>query len=218
MSDPAQLALMHADIDGELNVHQKAELARLLLEEPQARAERERLGRLCQALDSIEMVEPPAGLHSSILAALPQTPISPVGRRVFASGWRFAAAVAGALIAGVLVFETTRVPRLRGSDAVGTMAAHEVTLDSVQLDHGPVKGVVRLYREGSGLALELSVSASAPLEALVAGGDRTLRVKDLGSRREVPLAGFSRDTREVEVSFLIDGHRVSGATLRAGAP
>jgi hypothetical protein len=219
MTHASPLELMHAEIDGELNWHQKGELAQLVLADAQARAEREGLRRVCAALDALTAVEPPGDLRSSILAALPQVASPRVRSAAFVPDWRIAAAVAAVLIAGAVVFETGRGPRLTGSEAVGTMAAAEgLTLDTVRLDSGPVQGRVRLYRQGSGLALAFEVRASAPVDALVTGDGATLRVSSLGPRTRVQLPGFDPDTHAVEVSFFVNGHRVGGATLKAGRP
>jgi hypothetical protein len=218
MTDASPLELMHAEIDGELNWHQKGELAQLVLADAQARAEREGLRRVCAALEALPAVEPPADLRSSILAALPQVARPRARSAAFVPDWRMAAAVAAVLIAGAVVFETGRSPRLTGSEAVGTMAAEGLTLDTVRLDSGPVQGRVRLYRQGSGLALAFEVHASAPVDALVTGDGGTLRVSRVGPRTQVQLPGFAPDTHAVEVSFFVNGHRVGGATLKAGKP
>lgn len=60
MVEPRQLALIHAEIDGELNAEQRAELARCVLADPHVRAVRDDLRRLCTTLDGLVPVEPPA--------------------------------------------------------------------------------------------------------------------------------------------------------------
>ena len=71
MADSAQLALVHAEIDGELDDRQRAELARCLLADPGFRATRDELRRLCGRLDAIAQAEPPAELLGGVLASLP---------------------------------------------------------------------------------------------------------------------------------------------------
>ena len=73
MAESAQLALVHAEIDGELDDRQRAELARCLLADPAFRATRDELRRLCGRLDAMEQVDPPAELLDGILASLPRT-------------------------------------------------------------------------------------------------------------------------------------------------
>jgi len=73
MADSERLALIHAEIDGELDGRQRAELARALLADPEVQALREDLRRVCAALDTLEDIEPPRELRQSILDALPQS-------------------------------------------------------------------------------------------------------------------------------------------------
>jgi hypothetical protein len=227
MTDPAFLALVHAEIDGELDARQRGELARRLLADPKARATLEELRRLCGALERLEVVEPPRDLAPSILAALPQMTARRASRAwsgASALAWRYVAVAAGVLIIGTVALETARSPRFGGSDAVGTMAAADrTTLDTALLPSGPVSGRVRLYRDRSGLGLEFDVTASAPVDALITGDGHTLRVIGLGqpgtpaSTKRTALPGFKTGAGRVEVTFLMDGHRVGGAILSAGA-
>lgn len=65
MVDPGRLALIHEEIDGELDAAGRAELARWLLADPEGHALRDDLRRLCTALDSVPAVEPPAQLRGA---------------------------------------------------------------------------------------------------------------------------------------------------------
>lgn len=227
MNDPGFLALVHGEIDGELDARQRGELARRLLADPRARSTYEELHRVCGALERLEAVEPPKDLVPSILAALPQVTgrhTRPrAGSGASAMAWRYVAVAAAVLIVATVALETARSPRFTGGEAVGTMAAAEgSTLDTASLANGPVSGRVRLYRDRSGeLALEFDVTASAPVDALITGDGHTLRVSGLGGAgtpspaRRTPLPGFGVGTGTVEVTFIMDGHRVNGATLRA---
>jgi anti-sigma factor RsiW len=228
MNDPSFLALVHAEIDGELDPRQRSELARRLLADPKARASYEELRRLCAALESLQAVEPPKELVPKILAALPQISRRQTRRRA-ASGaaamaWRYVAVAAAVLIVATVALETARSPRFSGGEAVGTLAAADGTvLDTAPVANSPVSGQVRLYRDRSGgLALELDVTASAPVEAVITGDGHTVTVNGLGqagtpaSTRRIALPGFGTATSRVDVTFLKDGQRVGGAILRAG--
>jgi hypothetical protein len=222
MVEPRQLALIHAEIDSELDAEQRAELARCVLADPEVRAVREDLRRLCTALDGLVPVEPPAQLRESVLAALPQSSFRP--RQSFVPRWRYAAVIAGMLAAGVLVLETLRAPETASSDAAGTMASAPAPtiIDTVRLGSGPVSGRVSLYRDPKGAGLEFELAASAPVDVLISSGGHTLRVNGLGrhpnpvgSRTAVPLPDFGTGGQTVDLTFLMAGRRVGGATLRA---
>jgi hypothetical protein len=224
MTDSGHVALIHAEIDGELDGRQRAELARALLTDPEAQALREDLRRLCTALDALEDVDPPQELRLSILDALPQSTPQRVRSLWSAPRLRYAALIAGVLAAGTIVYETVNGPRPATSDVAGTMAAAgaPTTVDTVRLGSGPVSGRVSLYRDRTGLSLEFELVASAPVDVLVASDGHTLRVNGLGGREgrggprtAVALPGFGMRGEAVDVTFLMEGHPVGSATLRA---
>jgi len=223
MADSGRLALIHAEIDGELDGGQRAELARALLADPETLALREDLRRVCAALDALEEVDPPPQLRESILAALPQSSPSRARSWWSAPRLRYAAFIAGVLAAGAVVLETVKGPETVTTDVAGTMAAARALtiLDTVHLG-GPVSGRVSLYRDRAGLGLEFALVATAPVDVLVASEGHTLRVNGLGMRdapggprTAVALPGFGRSGEAVDVTFLMAGHEVGRATLRA---
>lgn len=221
MPDEAQIALIHAEIDGELDGRQRGELARWLLADPAARAVHEELRRTCAMLDGLGELEPPQGLRQSILDALPQAPVGTSRPWWSMPRLRYAALIVGALTAATLVYETVHGPT-PASDAAGTMVAGvRTTLDTVSLSNAAVSGRLRLYRDSAGLGIEFHLKANAPVDMVVAGGGRTLRFNGVGTPGEfaaadsaVALPGFGTSVQAVEVSLLIDGRGVGGATLR----
>jgi hypothetical protein len=223
VTDPRQLALIHAEIDGELDNEQRAELARCLLADPDTRALRDQLQRLSKALEAFEKAEPPAGLRDSVLAALPQ--MSPRKRSASVPAWRYAALIAGVAVAGVLVLETVRGPGPAATDVAGTIASPGMptVLDTASLANGPVSGHISLYRDHAGLGLELEIRASGPVDVRIAGEGHTLEVNGLGNPdrpagtpTRVALPGF-RNGETVELTFLMGGQQVGAATLRVPA-
>jgi hypothetical protein len=220
MADPGQLALIHAEIDGELDATGRAELARWLLADPEGRALRDDLRRLCTALDSVPAVEPPEQLRGSILAALPH--MYKERRRSWAPGWRYAALIAGVVAAGAVVLRTVSGPGPAQSDVTGTMSAPVAALiDTVQLAGGPVSGHVSLYREPSRLALNFDLVASSPVDVVVTAGSHSVRVSGLGTTEQkvappttVVLVGFPAEVQTVDLAFLMGGRQVGTATLR----
>lgn len=222
MADPRQLALIHAEIDGELDAEQRGELARCLLADPKVRLLREQLRGLCGALDALEQVEPPARLRESIVAALPQLRMSRPQR--YAPHWRHAAVAAGVLATAVVVFETVNGPGPAATDVAGTIApaGAQTLVDTVTLAQGRISGRVSLYRDRKGLGLQLEIMTSAPVDVRIASEGHTLQVKGLGNRDKpggrpttVALPGFGMNGQSVELTFLMGGQPVGSATLRA---
>jgi hypothetical protein len=216
MVDSRQLALIHADIDGELDSRQHAELARRLLADPEARALHAELRRLCSALDAAPQVEPPPELTASILAALPHSPRSWAWLSWSPPRWRYAALIAGVVVAATVLFETVKMPEPATADGAGTMATPSTPaiVDTVRLDHGPLSGRVSLYREHAALGLALDLVADTPVDVLIASNGHTLRVKGI-RRAVVPLPGIPMSGQAVNVTFLMGGQEVGHATFQA---
>lgn len=223
MVDSRQLALIHADMDGELDGRERAELARCLLADSEARALHEELRHLCSALDAVPKAEPPPQLAAKILAALPHST-----RRLAAPSWsqprwRYAAVIAAALVAATVLFETVKVSEPVTSDGAGTMAAPgtPAIVNTVRLDHGPVSGQVSLYRDHAGLGLALDLVADSPIDVLIASNGQTLRVRGLrraaaaGPPTMVPLPGVAMAGQAINVTFLVNSQEVGQATFRA---
>jgi anti-sigma factor RsiW len=224
MVDPGQLELIHAEIDGELDDRQRAELSRGLLVDPALRALRDEMRRLCLALDAVTQVEPPEQLRADILAALPQMRARHSRVAWPALRWRYAAVLAGVLLTGAIVFRIMDFgQKPAANEMAGTLAAARaaVTVDVVQISQGAVTGRVSLIRDGADMGLAVELAASAPVDVLIAGGGRSVRVNGLGPRGHhgaglttIPLAGFGSGGQPVNLTFLIGDREVARAVLR----
>jgi hypothetical protein len=223
VTDQRLFELINAEIDGELDAQQRAELARSLLADPNARAKREDLRRLCAALDHFQEVEPPSQLHEKVHAALQLS--TPTRSTFTATRWRHAALVAGILAGGLVVLEVSKGPPSASTESVGTMAAPTTPtlLDTVTLSDGPVSGRATLYRDRTGLGLELDVTATAPMDVMITGEGQSLRIRSVVGRGKpadrptrVQLIGPGWAGPDVRLTFLMAGHQVGSATLRTG--
>jgi hypothetical protein len=226
MINDTDLALIHAEIDGELDSHQRGELSRRMLADPGIRASRDALRRVCAAVEAIPEVEPPARLRTSILSALP--PARPKSTRLSQlphNRWRYPAAIAAALTLGIVVFAALDGQRSGSADLAGTMATpRAVEIDSVRLDNGALTGRVSLYRDGRGLGLTFELAGKRPLDVIIASGGHTLRVDGLDQRGSasaataVALPGFGAEgAGTLDLTFLSAGHEIGRATLRVPA-
>jgi hypothetical protein len=224
VTDEELTALIHAELDGDLSSEQRADLARLLLADPQARASRDELRLLCSRLDAVGQVEPPLQLKESILKRLPSAQPTAGYRQTSFRRWRLAAMVVGLLTAGTAVYETVQGPVPGSREIAGTMTTYAPTvLESAALDGGPVSGSAVLYRDKSGLAVGLEVSAAEPVEVLIATQGQSFVVKGLGgsdegnTRRTIALPGITMQGQDIELTLLVEGHAVQHATLHAPA-
>jgi hypothetical protein len=246
MADPGQLALINAEIDGELDAAQRAELARTLLADTKARELRDGLRRLCQTLDAVPLLDPPAGLQESILAAMPQIAPRP-GRRLAdrpsvtawrhastITAWRYAALLAGILVAGGVMFQLVRGPTPEPTELAGTIALDPAAtlVDTAQIASGLVSGHISLYRDRAELTLRFEVTASTPIDARVSSEGHILQVIGVTSGgggvsntaaprtpAAAALPGVAMHGQNITVTFISDGHPIGSATLRApGSP
>jgi len=220
MNDPATQELIHADIDGELNGAQRAQLARALLSDPEARALHDDLKRLSASLDVLPVVEPPPDLMTNILSALPQ-PTAGRARPAWwvEHRWRYAALVAGVLAAGTLVFETVHGPGSDSAEMTGTLATGSAILDAAALPPGgELSGRVVLYRDGTGLGLRFQLAGPGPVNASISSGGQTLQVNDLAAaadppERTVPLRKLASG-QEIKVALRLGGRPAGDLSLR----
>jgi anti-sigma factor RsiW len=222
MANLTQIALIQAEIDGELTDQQRAELSSHLLADPAVRAMREQMRRLCQALDHIPQVEPPKSLRSDVLAALPQMQVRRSVRP--ALQWRYAAVLAGVLLTGTVVFRIMDFGQgPSANDMAGTLTARRaaVSVDVVQLSPGIVSGQVSLLRDGADLSVALQLAAHDPLDVLVESEGRSTRLNGLVSQPQqgtkpatVTLPRVGSSGQPVYVTISMGEQEVARAVLR----
>jgi hypothetical protein len=191
MIEDRHIELIHAELDGELTSEQRAELSRVLLANPEARALRDELNRLFGALAQLEDAAPPRELHASVLNAIDaqMRPAQSVRRSWYTGpAFRYAAVFVGGLLASVILLG----PGARQADGpdvselVGTIggqhaAGRGAPIDRVKLDLAQVSGAVNSYQLEGQLVVELDLKASEPIEVVATHGGQTVHFS-LGSR------------------------------------
>jgi hypothetical protein len=215
-------ALIHAELDDELSSAQRAELARLLLAEPQLRALRDELESVCNRLGALGQVPPPMELKNLILERLPPPVVGTAYRRPSLTHWRIAALLAGLLTAATIVYESVQGPTPGDRETAGTLLGDaSTTLDSASVRGGPLTARAILYRDKMGLSIGLEISAVQPVDVVITTGERSMRINGLGAsgaaaedKRTIAL-GAQPQGQSVELSFLIGERTVSQVTLHA---
>jgi hypothetical protein len=165
--------LIQADLDGELSVAERADLARLLLRDPEVRSLHDQYRRMDQLLREVPAAEPPAGLQAAVLARRELSPRPGHGHR----GWlgqplyRVAAAVLGGLLIVGLGYvlrdgdmpgaelqgSLGRAGSARSAESVAPQDRLSMRADGVELE-ASLRGV------GQTLRLELNLSTTVPCE------------------------------------------------------
>lgn len=232
MIDEKYIGLIQADVDGELPDGSRAELAAYLLANPQARALRDELRSVNDALLSVTQVEPPPGLAGAIVASIPASPGS--ARRQprwwLQSGLlRYAAVFAGGLLAGAVVFEAG-VGRHDGVDATtvaGTMidgSAPATPVASARLALPQLNGTVSLYAASTQRILQFDLAVQEPVEIVVLhDGERATFSHDGSPGREgslryaLVLDGPGQPGEAVQVEVVASGRILDRKDLRLPA-
>lgn len=163
--------LIQADLDGALSAPERAELARLLLQDPEARRLHGQLQRTDRLLRDIPAAEPPAGLREAVLTG-PARPREAPSRWNRLSTYRIAAAfVGGILVVGAAYLVSDgRAPgrELQGSVSAGRdLAALGAAEPRVSLEAEGFDIQASLRRDGDILRLEIASSATRPGELAV---------------------------------------------------
>jgi hypothetical protein len=179
--DERTIELIHGDIDGELDAAQRVELGRILEASAEARSEHARLRALSTMMAGLPECAPPPGLRDSILAkARPPARAArrlPVRKR---TGLGLAAALA-ATVVGIAVFigQHPEFAELDASALAGTLGRPLVDgpPPSMRLDGDVVSGTIILHRGKEGLALEVDLNASKPVEIVAAAGRARLNLQ-----------------------------------------
>ena len=168
--------LIQADLDGELSAAERAELARRLLADPEARRLRDELKRTDTLLREVPQVAPPAGLRPAILAALGLPATESSSGTAGRDRWpvlRLAAAVVGGLLVVGIGYRMLDVGPT-GSDLQGSLGAalpSQATQaiarpDQARFSGDGVEASATLRRDGQGTKLALELGGTAPYEVI----------------------------------------------------
>jgi hypothetical protein len=232
--------LIQSGLDGALSTAERAELARLLLQDPEARRLHAQFGRLDRLLRDIPLAEPPAGLRAAILA---EPAMSPRGGSLQRAqrGWPLYG-VAAAVLGGMAILGIGYVlfdDRAPGADLQGSVVAAGGTGTIASRDRWTfqaegVEASALLRREGEGLRLELKLSATRPSEVVAAFDPATTSLvgKPAGTQlnsvrgqviirseagTRVFVLDFSR-AAPIELQLRADGQLLAQGTLSTAAP
>jgi hypothetical protein len=168
-------ALIQADLDGELSVTERADLARVLLREPEARRLHDEFRRTDQLLREIVSVEAPPGMRETILSRSAPSASqrhSGHGHQGW-PGYRVAAVVLGGLLIMGLSYLLidAGAPRSGLQGSVGAGMGPDTTGDVATQDRLSMRSEgaevsASLQRSAQGLRLELKLSTTIPCEVV----------------------------------------------------
>jgi hypothetical protein len=171
-------ALIHADVDGELAEHDRAELSRELLQSQEARKFREDMIRIRELMASIPGLDLPAGLHSKMSNAirLPRRRrFSKSSSRWFQSAGYGLSLAAGLLMGVGIAQVSTGVSTKNTQDlsaVVGTMLSRTggqlgATGESLTVNLDYVQGNIKRSYLDRAIALEFDLKSVEPVEITI---------------------------------------------------
>ena len=189
MTDPRLLSLLHAELDGELDLAGRAELASQLAANPELARLRAELAAVDAGLGGLPAVEPPPVVLAAILAGLPPVSREPVvvplrapaavtapatarrSRRAVRV-WAYAASLFAVVGAGVLLQRPGLLTGDMADDAAGTLVQPDATvelLDSAVLAFPGISGQAQTISD-EGVRLEMELVTAEDLRVVVLGG------------------------------------------------
>ena len=195
MTDPRLLALLHAELDGDLDAAGRAELASHLATDPELARLRAELAAVDAGLAALPAVEPPALVLADILAGLPPVrretvvvalrapaavpttlpsvaPVTVIRSRRMVRVWAYAASLFAVMGAGVLLQQSGLLTAELAGEAAGTLVqpgAPAELLDSVPLEFTGISGRAQAFRD-EGVRLDIELANAEDLRVVVLGG------------------------------------------------
>jgi hypothetical protein len=208
------IALINADIDGEIRQEDKDRLDALLLENEEARAMHAELLSLCESIESAKPELPPPHLRHVIMNNIKPTPAgtnSPgflewlLAMPAFKYSATFAAGVILTLSAVSSDQQSTRaLDNVTG--LVGTIAdpVRGDLLNTIAVDNTKVVGQVSLRSTGPLLILDFDLVTSGPIEIDAEYSDRTIWFNGFG---QLENSGTTISAKSGSVTLNMEGKR-----------
>ena len=213
--DPKYFELIQAAIDEEIDSAGKAELDTFLAESEEGRAVYEELATLCQSLDGMPEINPPAHLKHVLLNMAParsaQRPAPGALRRLFAGpALGYIGTFAAGAVLTLALIDSGQISRDAFDDVtglVGTIASTDFVVPehgAVSIDESQVAGTVTLRSTGPILIVDFDLSAREPVEILAGYSDKSIWFNGFA---QLESSGTSIAAESGAVTLQMDGKR-----------
>ena len=218
MIDERTAELIQADIDGCLPEARRAELSRVLLADPEARAFHRDMQRLQEQLEAVAAEEVPQGFADSVMAAIPASAPGAGSHVSSRSLRRVLALAAGVAVVAVALRIGGLGGEIDGTAAVGTMAGLPASAP-MTIDRPEVSGSVQLRQAGESLIVDLDVALHEDVQivAVQANSSASLtgRAGAAQGRQQLTLELPAGAYGPVSVRFVSHGHSIGDILLEA---
>ena len=211
--DSKVVALINAEIDGELGRRDRGQLEALLAEDAEARAFRDELKAVCRNLDSLEDLEPPAYLRHQILeAARPKPARKPSGgawRDILMSPvLRYAGAFAAGMVLTLSFVSSDRISRSAFDDVeglVGTISEPpRAGSASIHVSRNEVTGTVNARKAGPLVVVDFDLVSMVPVDIEAGFSDKNVWFNGFA---QLESSGTSVSAEPGKVTLHMDGRR-----------
>jgi hypothetical protein len=216
--DEKYIALINADIDGDIQPDEKTELEEFLAKSEAGRALREELRSLCSALDAADMLDPPPHLKHVVMNSLPgpKTQTSPVTespgfwRALLAvPALRYTATFAAGVIMAVAIVDSGQVQQSAFNEVtglVGTMsdASDIAPVASTVIHKAEVAGTITLRRADPILIIDFDLSTNGPIDIVATYNDKSVWFNGFA---QLESTGTSVSAEGGQIRIQVDGKR-----------
>jgi hypothetical protein len=218
MIDEPTAELIHADIDGCLPEARRAELSRVLLADPEARAFHRDMQHLRERLEAIAAEDVAPGFAGSVMAAIPASVPGASSHAPSRPSRRILALAAGVAVVAVALRIGGLGGEIDGSAAVGTMAGLPASA-AVTIDRPEVSGSVQLRQAGESLFVDLYVALHEDVQIVAVQANSstslTARAGAAPDRQRLTLELPAGASGPVAVRFTSRGHTIEDILLEA---
>ena len=216
--DEKYIALINADIDGDIQPDEKTELEAFLAESEAGRALREELRSLCSTLDAADMLDAPPHLRHVIMNSLPspKPQSSPVAEApgfwyslLAVPALRYTAAFAAGVIMAVAIVDSGQVQQSAFNEVtglVGTMsdASDIAPVASTVIHKAAVAGTITLRRADPILIIDFDLSTNGPIDIVATYDDRSVWFNGFA---QLESTGTSISADGGQIRIQVDGKR-----------
>jgi hypothetical protein len=213
--DPNIVALINADVDGEISAADKEDLAALLADSPEAQAMHAELSGLGSSLNELPDLDPPVHLKHTIMASIPKTEAqqrrSNFAHAIFAApAFRYAAMFAAGAILTLSLVNSDELSDRAFSDVTGLVGTISSELpdgpgiQSTRIDRPEIAGRISLRSSGPLLIVDFDLVSSGPVDIIASYADQTVWFNGF-AQLESP--GASISAQSGRVTMKIEGKR-----------
>ncbi len=223
--DQKYIDLINADIDGEIQEAEKAELEAFLADSAAGRKLHADLAAVAEGLDGLDKLEPPPHLKRVIMNTLPAAPRSEESssgglKSLFALPvLRYAATFAAGALLTMSLVGSNRISETAFDDVsglVGTIAnpaALGPAVDSFDISHNEIAGTVSLRNAGAMLILDFDLVSADRVDIVADYADRSIWFNGFA---QLESSGASVSAETGRVTLRMQGKRRYAVFLHNG--